>query len=652
MEEKKRPQSFPILARQIVTLVLALWLVFMVCLTWAVARDFRRQIHYMTYHMAGEDYHTHYGSDMDKALPGYHSMIRTLRLGESYQILRPRQLLPFVNPHTPNHWGSDDWIFGKWELAYGFQPAVIYYDEHNEILMKSGNILSFTYCTEESWKAQKLETAGVSWIDLDALPEAAGNALDRVWGFPTGDAPSRFNMMNTVLRFTGYFEGDQLIPVQADSAVYYGYNGMDQHEMFPRYDKNGALEWKNLYTAEAPADRELTTVYSWETGGYDYDHQSVVSNGRSFSSLVELLDAHIREDVRYSRTDSLLDCIIIYSGTMEDDPEVAKYALAVRCWPLQYAALRLIPTYLVSFGVVALALWLILRSLKRNLTEPLQELTRNLARDYPVEPHSLWKEPYALETLVRGRQEQQRHLTNENQQLKTALDYAKHAEENRRQMISHITHELKTPLAIIHSYAEGLQSGAAPEKQERYLDTILEESENLDAMVLEMLDFSRLESGKATLSQDHFSLLALTEEIAKKLAPAMEAKEQALTWGYRNECRLTADESRMAQVVTNLLTNAIRYGPRDSIIWLQVFADEKEAIFRIENYGEHMAPEQLEKIFESFYRADDSRTERSTGLGLPIAKSIVQLHRGRIWAENTWINGEKCLRFSFTIPLN
>lgn len=390
----------------------------------------------------------------------------------------------------------------------------------------------------------------------------------------------------------------------------------------------------------------------WEVGGYDYKHLSVTVNGKHFDSLVDLLETSIADDSIYGYDrENLFDSIIIFSGKINDDPEVARYSLAVRCWPMQYAVLRLIPAYLVSFALVALALWLILRTVRRNLTEPMEIMVKYLAHDYPIEPSSGWKEPYALETLLQGQQQERRQLVNDNQQLQKSLEYARSAEENRRQLVSNITHELKTPLAIIHSYAEGLQSGIAEEKKEKYLSTILEEAERMDAMVLEMLDFSRLESGKVRLSADHFSLLALTEGIADKLTPAAQARNLSISWGFTNTCALTADESRMGQVVMNLLSNAVRYTPDGGHIWLRVFSDEKDATFQIENTGEHLPQETLEKIFESFYRAENSRTGKGTGLGLPIAKSIVQLHRGTLTARNTWVNGTKCIQFTFTIPL-
>ena len=651
-QEKNQPKTYKTIAIRITALVLAIWLVFMICLTWAVAKDFQNQMQEMTQQIARYNDHIGYGTDLDKSLPGYEEMIRMMRLGESYQIIRPDQLLPFVYPQTPNHWGSDDWFFGHWELVYGFQPAVIFYDEDRNVMMKSGNISCLTYCSRASWVIKEPQVEGICLIDLDALSDGGRDALDYHWGFPTADSPSSFYMFDNVLRLTGYFEGNWFIPISVDRASYPFYSGVKNHQVLARYDHNGALDWENRYTAEAPEGVVLTTIYSWEAGGYDYDHSAVTVNGKHYDSQVDLLEKAIADEHFYDyRRENLFDSIMIFTGKLDDDPDVGLYALAIRCWPMQYAALRLIPTYLVSLALVAVTLWLILRSIRRNVADTLEMLIHRIEQDAPIEHLSHWKEPYALESILKREQEQRRQLVNDNQQLQKSLEFAKNAEENRRQLVSNITHELKTPLAIIHSYAEGLQSGIAEEKREKYLSTILEEAERMDAMVLEMLDHSRLESGKVKLSADHFSLWKLTESIAEKLTPAMEEKGLMLSWGFCNDCMLTADESRLAQVVTNLFTNAIRYTPEGGVIHLRVFSDARDATFQIENEAEHLPAEVLEKIFDSFYRADDSRSAKGTGLGLPIARSILQLHRGSIHAMNTYVNRKSCIQFSFTIPL-
>ena len=649
-KEKNRPKTYKTIAIRVTALVLCLWLVFMVFLTWAVAKDFQNQIQHLTMQLAHYDNHTRYHTDFGENLPGYQDLIRIMQLGEAYTWINVDQLLPCVFPQRPNSYGSDDWFFGKWDLVYGFEPAVIYYDEEKNVLLKSGNIFAFSYCTEASWVAQAPEVTGLGYIDLDAMEYGQEKMDGAMWGWPVTWAPSSFS--SNLYRMTGWFEGSRFHPIIVDSSYDMRFGQNLTAEGAARRDGRNALEWEQVYSVDIPEGKELTTVYTWETGGYQYDHRSLFANGVRYDSLVDYLETAMDDERWYNyRRENLFDSIMIFTGKIEDDPEVGTYALAVRCWPVQYAVWRMIPTYLTSFGLVAVALWLILRSIRRNVTNTLDMLVHRLTTDAPIEHLSRWKEPHALEAILKGEQAQRRSLVNDNQQLRSSLEFAKNAEENRRQLVSNITHELKTPLAIIHSYAEALQSGIAEEKKEKYLATILEEAERMDAMVLEMLDHSRLESGKVKLSADHFSLLKLTEGIAEKLAPALEERRLRLSWGFHNDCFLTADEARMGQVVTNLLTNAVRYTPDGGTIWLRVFSDEKDATFQIENEAEHLPKEVLEKLFETFYRAEDSRTGKGTGLGLPIARSIVELHRGRLVAQNTWVNGEKCIQFSFTIPL-
>lgn len=649
-KEKKRPKTFKTIAIRITALSLSLWLVFMVFLTWAVAKDFQNQIQHLTMQLAHYDNHTRYHTDFDENLPGYQDLIRIMQLGEAYTWINVDQLLPCVFPQRPNSYGSDDWFFGKWDLVYGFEPAVIYYDEEKNVLLKSGNIFAFSYCTEASWVAQAPEVTGLGYIDLDAMEYGQEKMDGTMWGWPTTWAPSSFS--SSLYRMTGWFEGSRFHPIIVDSSYDMRFGENLTAEGAARRDGRNALEWEHVYSVDIPEGKELTTVYTWETGGYQYDHRSLFANGVRYDSLVDYLDAAMDDERWYNyRRESLFDSIMIFRGKVDDDPEVGTYALAIRCWPMQYAALRLIPTYLVSFALVALALWLLLRSIKRNVTNTLEMLVHRATTDAPIEHLSGWQEPHALEAILKDERERRRSLLNDNGQLQKSLEYAKNAEENRRQLVSNITHELKTPLAIIHSYAEGLQSGIAEEKKEKYLATILEEAERMDAMVLEMLDHSRLESGKVKLAADHFSLLKLTEDIVEKLAPAMEERQLTLSWGFTNACMLTADEARMGQVVTNLLTNALRYTREGGVIHLRVFSDAKDATFQIENEAEHLPEEVLEKIFETFYRADESRTVKGTGLGLPIAKSIVELHRGTIKAMNTYINRHSCVQFSFSIPL-
>ena len=229
------------------------------------------------------------------------------------------------------------------------------------------------------------------------------------------------------------------------------------------------------------------------------------------------------------------------------------------------------------------------------------------------------------------------------------MDYAKAAEEERRLLTSNLAHELKTPLAVVHSYAEGLKEHIAEEKREQYLEIILSESERMDALVMQMLDLSRLEAGKVKLSRDEFDLRALTEAIVEKLSPLAAQRDVAVVLEPGEACVVTADEGRISQVVENLLTNALRYSPPGSRVLLRVERAGKHAIFRAENPVEKgsFTLEERQKVWEPFYRLDKARSGEGTGLGLPIVKQIVELHGGTCDLRNTAVGVE----FSFALPL-
>ena len=235
---------------------------------------------------------------------------------------------------------------------------------------------------------------------------------------------------------------------------------------------------------------------------------------------------------------------------------------------------------------------------------------------------------------------------NEITRLNTALTYAKTAEENRRQLTSHIAHELKTPLAVVHSYAEGLKEHIAEDKRDKYVDVILSETERMDAMVLEMLDLSRLEAGKVKLARDQFSLGELAKSVFDRLEKAIEAKDLHLTCEFPENSAVTADESRIAQVVENFATNAVKYTPAGGNITVAITRNYRGITFTMANDCPPLSQEALDKVWDTFYRVDEARSGGGTGLGLAIAKQIIELHGGTCAAENT----KTGVAFRFTLP--
>ena len=225
---------------------------------------------------------------------------------------------------------------------------------------------------------------------------------------------------------------------------------------------------------------------------------------------------------------------------------------------------------------------------------------------------------------------------NEVKRLETALEYVRTAEEHRRQMTSNIAHELKTPLAVVHSYAEGLQEHIAEEKREKYLETILAETERMDAMVLEMLDLSRLEAGKVKLARDDFDLVELAKSVFDTLSIKAAEKGLRVTLNLPEKAMLAADEGRIRQVVENFASNAVKYTPEGGTVAARIFREGGKTVFSVENESRPLSDEALEKVWDTFWRADESRTGGvGTGLGLAIARSIVELHGGKVGVQNT-----------------
>ena len=509
---------------------------------------------------------------------------------------------------------------------YAHETAMVFLKD-GSLFLPHSEYVTFEYLHEDNWLDGKETPDGYGYIDQEKLD---------FWNNPFAD----------VYRLTGYFEGnrfvlDQLAGFEVEYPVLYAGKTLAQ------WEQERGLNWEIHYENHDPSGKETVCIYTTHLEELWYRQIFHMDKDPSYLPLKEvLLDSYPQ---RYESR-SLWETVIIREGNfvIHDGTHYQAYA-AIRCYPLLSAMDRLRVVYWVTELICALSVVLYYYILKRRIRDPLQQIiSRGQQNMLPLNflLRSKWKEPYLLEEVYTSAQEELQTLRQENIQLKTALEYAENAETNRRQMVSNITHELKTPLAVIRSYCEGLQAGIAPEKQEKYLNVIMEEADRMDAMVLEMLDLSRLEAGKVRLAQDHVELLTLTRSILEKLQPLLEVKELTVDFAIVQNCHLTADEGRLAQVITNLISNAIKYSPEQGKIIISVFQRNGFTHFTIENESAPLTEEALEKVWESFYRTEQSRTTKGTGLGLSICKAIIELHRGTCRVKNTSTGVE----FGFFLP--
>ncbi len=212
-------------------------------------------------------------------------------------------------------------------------------------------------------------------------------------------------------------------------------------------------------------------------------------------------------------------------------------------------------------------------------------------------------------------------------------------EKQRREFIDGIGHELKTPLGIIRTYSEGLKENISEEKRGYYLEVIMDETDKMDELVLEMLDLSKLEAKAYVLKKETFNLNHLIEEVLKNKEKLFEDKQIQVEFRADGEQEIVADYKRMYQVINNFTMNAITYTPLGGKIVIQI----EKGIVSIENEGECIKEEEMDLVWNSFYKGEKEKCQRGTGLGLAIVKNILELHNMSYGVKNI----QKGVRFWF-----
>jgi two-component system phosphate regulon sensor histidine kinase PhoR len=221
----------------------------------------------------------------------------------------------------------------------------------------------------------------------------------------------------------------------------------------------------------------------------------------------------------------------------------------------------------------------------------------------------------------------------------------------RRDFISNVSHELRTPLAALKALTETLQAGALEDlpAAHRFLEQMETEVDSLSLMVSELLELSRIESGRVPLNFASTLPIDIINPAYERLR--LQAERAGLTLAVEIPDDLSAvlaDATRAQQVVVNLLHNAIKFTPRGGKVTISAAQQDRMVQFAVTDSGIGIDADDLPRIFERFYKVDRSRATSGTGLGLAIARHLIEAHGGRIWAESEVGKGST---FYFTIPL-
>ena len=259
---------------------------------------------------------------------------------------------------------------------------------------------------------------------------------------------------------------------------------------------------------------------------------------------------------------------------------------------------------------------------------------------------------HELELVNQQLQEYAGHLERNIEELRSANERLKELDRMKASFFSMISHELRHPLTVAKGYLELIETGSGGEvtaEMRRYLHIINDNFDHLAEMIDDLLDLSRMESGRYHIQRQAVRPSGIINHTIQAFTASAHEKELGLESQLPESLPLvSADPLRVVQVLTNLLQNAIKFTPNGGTITVSACESGPDVQFSVTDTGIGIPPVELNRIFDRFYqvRRDDSNLG-GAGLGLAICKEIIRLHGGRIWAESEEGHGS---RFFFTLP--
>lgn len=229
-------------------------------------------------------------------------------------------------------------------------------------------------------------------------------------------------------------------------------------------------------------------------------------------------------------------------------------------------------------------------------------------------------------------------LSIKNKKLEEDIEKERKIDEMRKEFVSSVSHELRTPLSLIQGYAEGLACNVNESEEDRkfYCDVIINETDKMNKLVRDLLNLSQIESGYFHIEKTEFNLTSLIEYVLNKYKSIFEEKNIELQFQSDESVIVFGDMTRIEQVLTNYINNAINHIDVNKVIKISKITDIDKVRVNVFNTGKHIPDESIEKIWKSFYKVDKARTRvyGGYGLGLSIVKAILELHNNSCGVEN------------------
>ncbi len=288
-------------------------------------------------------------------------------------------------------------------------------------------------------------------------------------------------------------------------------------------------------------------------------------------------------------------------------------------------------------GAAVLVSILLIMWLSNRVTKPILELAKISERMKHLDFEAKYTGEDKTEIAILGNNinEMSEALESTISELKTAnnellkdIERKDKLDEMRKEFLSNVSHELKTPIALIQGYAEGLKEGISDdaESREYYCDVIIDEASRMNAMVKNLLTLNQLEEGNEIVNMERFDITALVKNYIASADILIKQKELSVRMEDYDPIYVWGDEFRVEEVFMNYFTNAINYAQKDKIIDVRIVKEENSVRVSVFNTGEPIPQESVEHLWEKFYKVDKARTRAygGSGIGLSIVKAIME----------------------------
>lgn len=341
-------------------------------------------------------------------------------------------------------------------------------------------------------------------------------------------------------------------------------------------------------------------------------------NGDEKDEVINILEK--KDEVVYRHTEHNFKMNVVSYATKIHNKLGNEYYLYMKS-PLVAlnSTAKILSTQFIMVSVLSLLIALILSYFTaKNFTKPIIKITQTASK--------LAEGKYDAEFEGGGFKE----IDDLADTLNFASSELKKTDELRRDLLSNVSHDLKTPLTIIKSYAEMVRdlSGDNKEKRNEHLSVIIDETDRLTYLVSDILDLSKMEANIDTLERERVDLKEIVNSVLKNFAVLEQNEGYEFITEIEPDCVIFADYSKIYQVVYNLLNNAVNYTGDDKTVKIRVTKSDGKVLFEVIDTGEGIAPDKIDKVWDRYYKSgkNHKRGVNGTGIGLSIVKNILIMH--------------------------